>query len=57
MALDVSTLANWIGAVAAALRPLAEAIESHVRDAERIQGFPYHFPRKYRLETFEIPMC
>ena len=36
VALDVSTLADWIGAVAAALQPLVEAIEAHVRDAERI---------------------
>lgn len=36
--LDVSTLADWIGAVAAALRPLVEAIEAHVRDAERIHA-------------------
>ena len=36
--LDVSTLADWIGAVAAALRPLVEVIEAHVRDAERIHA-------------------
>ncbi len=38
VALDVSTLADWIGAVAAALRPLVEAIEVHVRDAGRIHA-------------------
>ena len=38
VALDVSTLADWIGAVAAALRPLVEAVEVHVRDAGRIHA-------------------
>ena len=38
VALDVSTLADWIGAVAAALQPLVEAIEAHVRDADRIHA-------------------
>jgi transposase len=38
VALDVSTLADWVGAVAAALRPLVEAVEAHVRDAGRIHA-------------------
>jgi transposase len=35
VALDASTLADWIGAVAEALRPLVEAIELHFRNAGR----------------------
>jgi transposase len=34
--LDVSTLADWVGAVAASLKPLTKAIEAHVRAAARI---------------------
>jgi transposase len=34
--LDVSTLADWVGASAATLMPLHDAIEAHVHDAERI---------------------
>lgn len=34
--LDVSTLADWVGAVAASLQPLTAAIEAHVRAAARI---------------------
>lgn len=36
--LDVSTLADWVGAVAASLQPLTEAIEAHVRAAARIHA-------------------
>ncbi len=36
--IDVSTLADWVGAVTAALRPLTEAIEAHVRGAERLHA-------------------
>jgi transposase len=36
--LDVSTLADWVGACAATLRPLRDAIEAHVLSAERIHG-------------------
>ena len=36
--LDVSTLADWVGAVAASLRPLIDAIEAHVRAAARIHA-------------------
>jgi transposase len=38
IALDVSTLADWVGAVAASLQPLTEAIETHVRAAARIHA-------------------
>lgn len=34
--LDVSTLADWVGACAATLMPLRDAIECHVHAAERI---------------------
>jgi transposase len=36
--LDVSTLADWVGAAAATLMPLVEAIRTHVLAAERIHG-------------------
>lgn len=36
--LDVSTLADWVGAAAATLMPLVEAIRSHVFAAERIHA-------------------
>ena len=36
--LDVSTLADWVGAAAAALSPLVELIRRHVLDAARIHG-------------------
>ena len=36
--LDVSTLADWVGASAAALSPLVELIRRHVLDAARIHG-------------------
>src|SRR6266702_3191857 len=36
--LDVSTLADWVGASAATLMPLIEAIRSHVFTAERIHA-------------------
>jgi len=36
--LDVSTLADWVGACAATLRPLVEAIRTHVFAAERIHA-------------------
>ena len=34
--LDVSTLADWVGACAATLMPLRDAIEAHVHAAERL---------------------
>jgi len=36
--IEVSTLADWVGAVTAALRPLIEPIEAHVRAGERIHA-------------------
>jgi transposase len=36
--LDVSTLADWVGACAATLTPLVEAIQGHVFAAERIHA-------------------
>jgi transposase len=36
--LDVSTLADWVGACAATLAPLTEAIKAHVFAAERIHA-------------------
>ena len=36
--LDVSTLADWVGAAAATLMPLVEAIEAHIFAAERIHA-------------------
>ena len=36
--LDVSTLADWVGASTATLMPLVEAIERHVMAAERIHA-------------------
>src|ERR1700688_2258144 len=36
--LDVSTLADWVGAAAATLMPLVEAIRTHVFAAERIHA-------------------
>ena len=36
--LDTSTLADWVGACAAALAPLVELIRRHVFAADRIHG-------------------
>jgi transposase len=38
VAIDVSTLADWVGACAASLDPLVEAIRAHVFAAERLHG-------------------
>jgi transposase len=38
ISLDVSTLADWVGAAAATLMPLVDAIRTHVFDAERIHA-------------------
>jgi transposase len=38
IALDVSTLADWVGACTAALAPLTELIRLHVMAAERLHG-------------------
>jgi transposase len=36
--IDVSTLADWVGAAATTLMPLVEAIRAHVFAAERLHG-------------------
>jgi len=36
--IDVSTMADWVGAAAATLMPLVEAIRAHVFTAERLHG-------------------
>ncbi len=36
--IDVSTMADWVGAAAATLMPLVEAIRAHVLAAERLHG-------------------
>jgi len=36
--IDVSTLCDWIGAITVALKPLADAIQSHVLAGERIHA-------------------
>src|SRR5512134_704775 len=36
--LDVSTLAGWVGSVAASLQPLTDAIAAHVRAGQRIHA-------------------
>jgi transposase len=36
--IDVSTLADWVGAVTASLRPMTEAIEAYIRTAERLHA-------------------
>lgn len=38
IALDVSTLAGWVGTVAASLQPLTDAIAAHVRAGHRIHA-------------------
>ncbi|MGJ5218857.1 transposase domain-containing protein, partial [Bradyrhizobium oligotrophicum] len=38
IALDVSTLADWVGAAAATLMPLVEEIKAHVLAGERIHA-------------------
>src|SRR5712691_1690567 len=38
IALDVSTLADWVGACSATLAPLVELIRRHVLEADRIHG-------------------
>lgn len=40
--LDVSTLSDWVGASAATLMPLVDAIRSHVFAAERIHADEHH---------------
>jgi len=38
IALDVSTLADWVGAAAATLRPLVDVLQAHVFAAERLHA-------------------
>jgi transposase len=38
VAIEVSTLADWVGAVAISLKPLVEAIEAHVLAASRLHA-------------------
>ena len=38
IAIDVSTLADWVGAVAASLQPLTAAIAAHVHEGSRIHA-------------------
>ena len=61
--LDVSTLADWVGAAAAALTPLVEAIRAHVFAAERIYADDTTVPvlakgktrtGRLRIETGEL---
>ena len=40
--LDVSTLADWVGAAAATLMPLVNVIRAHVFAAERIHADEHH---------------
>jgi transposase len=51
--LDVSTLADWVGAVAASLQPLTAAIEAHVRAAARIHADETPVPVLARGKTKE----
>ena len=49
--LDVSTLADWVGACTAALAPLAVLIRDHVLSAERIHGDDTTVPVLARTRT------
>lgn len=49
--LDVSTLADWVGAAAATLLPLVEAIRAHVFAAERIHADDTTVPVLARNKT------
>ncbi len=49
--LDVSTLADWVGASAATLMPLVEAIASHVFVAERIHADDTTVPVLAKVKT------
>lgn len=65
--LDVSTLADWVGAAAATLMPLVDAIRSHVFSAERIHADDTTVPvlakgrtrtgRLWTLCTGRPPVC
>jgi transposase len=49
--LDVSTLADWVGACASTLAPLVELIRSHVSDAARIHGDDTTVPVLAKMKT------
>jgi transposase len=49
--LDVSTLADWVGACAATLAPLVELIRSHVFGAARIHGDDTTVPVLAKMKT------
>ena len=49
--LDVSTLADWVGACSATLAPLIELIRRHVLEAERIHGDDTTVPVLARNKT------
>ena len=51
--IDVSTLADWVGAVAASLQPLTDAIETHVRAGARIHADETPVPVLARGKTRE----
>ena len=52
--LDLSTLADWVGAAAAMLMPLVDAMRSHVFAAERIHDDD---ARARRARADYGPMC
>jgi transposase len=49
--LDVSTLADWVGACAATLKPLIELIRAHVLSGDRIHGDDTTVPVLAKLRT------
>jgi transposase len=49
--LDVSTLADWVGACAGTLAPLVELIRSHVLGADRIHGDDTTVPVLAKMRT------
>jgi len=59
--LEVSTLADWVGACAATLMPMVEAIRAHVFAAERIHAddttVPVQAKGKCRTGRLWGPMC
>ena len=51
IALDVSTLADWVGACAATLAPLAELVRRHVMAASRLHGDETTVPVLAKIKT------
>ena len=51
IALDVSTLADWVGRACATLAPLQERIRAHVLGAERLHGDDTTVPVLARKKT------